>query len=369
LGCKERFKKRGENRDKSKKPAVLSGFKNNLKMSVLTINPAKMLLDRGGAEQRPLDKPADCAAWTGRDGQISAHHFRSKSDVHYPLHAHSEYTVIVCLAGEIKVQQLGHEQVIGPGEALIGNCGVFQASTYRALNGRGCEAVSISLDRRLMEALTADFEMMNWETATCPAFLGKAQGAVLQDCAQELAKELKGSQAGRKIIIESQAIRLLVETVRLWPRMGIANIQADATQRLTRIEFFRACEFMRGCRKENFRLQFLCRFLGSSEERFTRLFLSSTQQTPASFYNRMLLDRACELLADPALSIKEVGFDLGFKSSSHFIAAFRRQHGVSPQRYRAVPLLEPSAGAFTPQQSPGPVIRFEIRAEREGAGV
>jgi AraC-like DNA-binding protein len=303
-------------------------------MSLLTLNPAETLMDRNAHRQQPMDKPPDSISWTGRGGQISVQHFRSKSDVFYPLHAHSEYTVVVCLAGAITIQQLGHEQIIVPGEAVIGNCGVFYSSTYRAQNGRSCEAVSISLDRRLMESLTNDFEMLSWEGATCPAFIGKAQGSVLQGCAEELAQELKGGQEGGKIMIETQAIRLLVETMRLWPRMGIAKIKADGSQRLTRNEFVRAFEFMRGCRKENFRLQFLCRFLGSSEERFTRLFLSSTHQTPASFYNRMLLDRACGLLADPALSIKETAFELGFKSSSHFIAAFRRKHGISPQRYR-----------------------------------
>jgi AraC-like DNA-binding protein len=303
-------------------------------MRALTLNPAKALLDRDDAVQEPADKSTGCTFWTGRDGQMGVRYFRSKSNVFYPFHAHSEYTVVVCLAGEIVVQQLGHEEIIGPSEALIGNYGVFHSSTYRAQNGRSCEAVIISLDRQLMESLTDDFEMLAWEAATCPAFIGKAQGLVLQNCAEEIAQELKGGQEGGKIIIESQGIRLLVETMRLWPRMGIVQIKADASQRLTQSEFVRAYEFMRGCRKENFRLQFLCRFLGSSEERFTRLFLSSTQQTPASFYNSMLLDRACELLADPALSIKEVGFELGFKSSSHFIAAFRRKYGISPQRYR-----------------------------------
>lgn len=299
-------------------------------MSVLTLEQAKLVCDRPHAGTTPVD----CRFWTGRDGQICVQHFRSKADVFYPLHAHSEYTVVVCLAGEIVVKQLGHEQIIGPGEAVIGNYGVFHTSAYRPLNGQSCEAVSISLERRLMESLTNDFAMVPWGKATCPAFIGKAQGLVLRECAEKIGEELKGSLEGSQVIIETHAIRLLVETIRLWPRMGIAQVEMDGSQRLTRSEFVRAYEFMRGCRKENFRLQFLCRFLGSSEERFTRLFLSSTQQTPASFYNRMLLDRACGLLADPALSIKEITFELGFKSSSHFIAAFRRQHGISPQRYR-----------------------------------
>jgi AraC family transcriptional regulator len=91
---------------------------------------------------------------------------------------------------------------------------------------------------------------------------------------------------------------------------------------------------MRWCRKEDFRLQHLCQYLGCSEERFTRLFLASTHHTPASFYNRLLLERAGDLLRDSSLPIKEIGFELGFRTSSHFIAAFRREFGASRQEYR-----------------------------------
>ena len=48
---------------------------------------------------------------------------------------------------------------------------------------------------------------------------------------------------------------------------------------------------MRWHRKDEFRLKNLCRFPGSSEERFTRLFRAATNASPAQFYNRMLLER------------------------------------------------------------------------------
>ena len=140
-----------------------------------------------------------------------------------------------------------------------------------------------------MSALTADFKMLSWTDATCPAFVGKVEGTPLLDCAQGMVQELRDGREGQKIMVETQAVRLLVETMRLWPRFGVVDVEVDSTQRLPRREFIRAYEFMRWCRKQNFRLQPLCRFLGSSEERFTRLFLASTQQTPAAFYNRMLL--------------------------------------------------------------------------------
>jgi AraC-like DNA-binding protein len=91
---------------------------------------------------------------------------------------------------------------------------------------------------------------------------------------------------------------------------------------------------MRWCRKDAFRVQHLCRFLGSSEERFTRLFRAATSDSPASFYNRMLLERGRDLLRDRSLPVKEVSYLLGFKTSSHFVVAFRRQFGTTPLEYR-----------------------------------
>lgn len=290
--------------------------------------------DWSAIEKEQGDPATECTFWTCRDGQMCVQYFRPGSDVQYRPHTHSEYTIVVCLEGEVIKKQMGQTQVVGPGEAMIGNHGVEHWSGYFGRPGRACEAVTISLDRRLMAALTTDFDLPPIEGATCAAFLGKVNGSILLDCAQSIAQELKTKQVGHQLVIETQAIRLLVEIVRRWPHSGMFEIEADLSHRLPRREFVRAYEFMRWCRKESFRVQHLCRFLGSSEERFTRLFLASTQNTPASFYNRMLLERAVEALRNPKLSIKEIGFDLGFKSASHFIAAFRREFDVSPQEYR-----------------------------------
>ena len=78
----------------------------------------------------------------------------------------------------------------------------------------------------------------------------------------------------------------------------------------------------------------LCQFLGGSEERFTRLFRAATNVSPACFYARMLLERSRGLLQSQALSVKEIGDLLGFKTSSHFIVAFRREFGKTPREYR-----------------------------------
>jgi len=286
------------------------------------------------ADGPPSDGKPSCLFWTRQDMQLCAQSFSPRGDVFYRPHTHSEYTIVVCLQGEILKTQLGETHVIGRGGAMIGNHGVERASGYLSQNGRSCEAVSVSVDRRVLDSLAQEFKLPAADGETSPAFLGKVESAILLGCAQGIAEELHGGLPGHKIIIETLVTRLLVETLRAWPRASIASVAADLSPRLPRRDFVRAHEFMRWCRKENFRLQNLCQFLGSSEERFARLFLASTRQTPASFYNRMLLERAQGLLRDAKLSVKAISFELGFKTCSHFIAAFRREFAVTPQEYR-----------------------------------
>jgi|GEM_PF-1251583 len=272
--------------------------------------------------------------WTRDDGQMCVQHFSPDANISFQPHTYSEYTIVVCLDGEIFKSQLGQDQAIGRGGAIIGNHGIEHTSGYLSRHGKRCEAVVLSVERRLLATLTKEFNLPAVNDDTTPLFTGELENGVLHECARTIANELRGGLPGHKVVVETMATRLMVETLRAWPKQNIHQVKADLSPRLPRRDFVRAHEFMRWCRKENFRLQNLCQFLGSSEERFARLFLASTQHTPANFYNRMLLARACELLREPKLSVKEIGFTLGFKTSSHFIAAFRREFNTTPQECR-----------------------------------
>ncbi len=272
--------------------------------------------------------------WTREDGRLCVQNYRPESDVLFQPHTYAEYTIVVCLDGEIVKSQMGQTEVVGRGGTIFGNHGIEHTSGYRSRNGRSCEAVILSFERRLVAPLVNEFNLPPLTDESSPAFMGKLENQVLHDCAQNIAAELRGGLPGHKIVLETLSMRMLVEALRSWPQKHVHKMPADLTPRLPRRDFVRAHEFMRWCRKENFRLQKLCQFLGSSEERFARLFFASTRQSPASFYNRMLLERARELLRDSKLSVKEVGYQLGFKTSSHFIASFRREFQTTPQECR-----------------------------------
>jgi AraC-like DNA-binding protein len=272
--------------------------------------------------------------WTREDGQISVQSYRPEGDLQLQPHTYSEYAIVYCLDGEITKSQLGSTEIIGRGEAIISNQGIEHSSGYRSVNGNRCSAVVMSFDRRVLKTLVGEFKLPPVDEATSPAFVGKVSTPALYEVARAITEELRQGLPGYKLLVETMAMRSLVETLRAWPRGQVEKLPSDRSQRLPRRDFVRAHEFMRWCRKNDFRLERLCQLLGSSEERLNRLFLSSTRHTPASFYNRMLLERGGEMLRAPQCSVKEIGYQLGFKTSSHFIAAFRREFGMTPQDFR-----------------------------------
>jgi AraC-like DNA-binding protein len=290
-------------------------------------------LDPKGLGRPPGGREPECSFWSRPDGQLCVQYFQPGENVSYQPHTHSEYVIVLCLSGAVAKTQLGQTCVVGPGETMMGNFGVEHASAYLH-DGKPCEAICLTVSQRVLGGLLNDFRLPPMRGQQMPVFLGKLDDRILHACAVDIANELRGRALGHAIVIEGLALRVLIETLRAWPRARVEACAVDFTPRLPRHDFVRAYEFMRWCRKDAFRLERLCRFLGSSEERFTRLFLAATNSTPASFYNQMLLEHGRDLLRDPALSVKEVSFLLGFKTPSHFIMAFRRQFGRSPQEYR-----------------------------------
>jgi AraC-like DNA-binding protein len=295
--------------------------------TLLQVSDVKALRGQPAAEEQM------CSFWVRPDGQMCVQYLRSAESVSYQPHTHSEYHLVICLAGAMSKTQMGVTHVIEPGELIMGNFGVGHSSAYLT-DGRHCETICLAVDRRILWSLLEDADLPLPAGQAIPVFLGKLGSRIVTSCAQDVVQELRRRESGQAIVLEGLAMRVLVEAMRAWPRASVQRCEVDWTPRLPRHDFVRAYEFMRWCRKDTFRVEQLCEFLGASEERFTRLFRAATNYSPARFYGRMLLERSRSLLQEPARSVKEVGDLLGFKTSSHFIVAFRREYGTTPLEYR-----------------------------------
>jgi len=96
----------------------------------------------------------------------------------------------------------------------------------------------------------------------------------------------------------------------------------------------RVIEFIEANLHERIGLDDLARAAGLSANHFLRVFKLATGETPYNFLRTRRLERARQLLADNAMPLAELALECGFANQAHFTAAFSREVGISPGRYR-----------------------------------
>lgn len=78
----------------------------------------------------------------------------------------------------------------------------------------------------------------------------------------------------------------------------------------------------------------LAALANTSTSHFFALFKRLTGQSPIDYFIRLRMQRACELLQDPSLRIKEVAACLGYDDPFYFSRLFKSVHSLAPTQYR-----------------------------------
>ena len=85
---------------------------------------------------------------------------------------------------------------------------------------------------------------------------------------------------------------------------------------------------------EPLRMSNLARAAGCSRARLFQLFKQTTGMAPNDYLQRLRVNNAREMLADPARAITDIAFAAGFSSSQYFSNVFRKYTGVTPTQFR-----------------------------------
>lgn len=96
----------------------------------------------------------------------------------------------------------------------------------------------------------------------------------------------------------------------------------------------RVIDFVEANLNEMIGLDDLARAAGLSANHFLRVFKLATGETPYHFLRTRRLERARVLLAEASMPLAELALECGFANQAHFTAAFTRELGISPGRYR-----------------------------------
>jgi signal transduction histidine kinase/DNA-binding response OmpR family regulator/ligand-binding sensor domain-containing protein len=86
--------------------------------------------------------------------------------------------------------------------------------------------------------------------------------------------------------------------------------------------------------ESDFNVKKLSSDLNISTTHLYRKLKALTGLSPVEFIRMFKLHKACELLSNSNLSIKEIGYSLGFNNLSYFVKCFREQFNVTPSAFR-----------------------------------
>ena len=105
---------------------------------------------------------------------------------------------------------------------------------------------------------------------------------------------------------------------------------------IPRLRLKRVLEYIEANLSCDVHLDELAETAGLSSFHFAKLFKQSTGASPHQYILRRRLERAKELLRNPAMPLSEISLDTGFSDQSHFTNVFRRFVGVPPSKYRSL---------------------------------
>ncbi len=71
-----------------------------------------------------------------------------------------------------------------------------------------------------------------------------------------------------------------------------------------------------------------------SKSHFTALFKRYVGGTPIDYFIRLRLRQACRLLEDTRMSVKEIGYTLGYDDPFYFSRIFKSFNQIAPSQYR-----------------------------------
>jgi AraC-like DNA-binding protein len=83
-------------------------------------------------------------------------------------------------------------------------------------------------------------------------------------------------------------------------------------------------------------LKIIAELIGISTSRLNDIFKTHTSMTPYQYYIQIKIHRACHLLEQPGMTIKEAAFKLGFYDQYYFSRLFKQKTGIPPSRWKQV---------------------------------
>lgn len=142
----------------------------------------------------------------------------------------------------------------------------------------------------------------------------------------ELARQFKPPfDDARRLLLQGEARRIL----------GLAAaFRSHAADDPGNTAIRRAIDLMDESLHLPFDLSRFAKAAGYSESHFSRAFRLTMGRSPVQYFQDEKMRYACFFLAESNATISEVAWQLGYQDPLYFSRAFKKHHGLSPERWR-----------------------------------
>ncbi len=124
------------------------------------------------------------------------------------------------------------------------------------------------------------------------------------------------------------------ELMRLLSRMKLDHSSSNRNRHTKEECIENSIQFMKNHLDMALSLSDLSTRSGLSVPHYSKLFRERTDQSPMAYYSALKIRKACDLLYQTRLTVREIGLKLGYEDPYYFSRAFKKVQGCSPTHYR-----------------------------------
>jgi AraC family transcriptional regulator len=231
---------------------------------------------------------------------------------------HREFSISYVRKGSFGYHTRGQSFELIAGSVLLGYAGDEYVCTHDHVCGDECLCFYVS--PVLIEASGGSPAL--WRTACLPPLPELIVLGELAQTAAEGKSDIGLDEAG--LLLAARFVEVVTGEARRVP-----SVRARDRRRV-----IEAAMWIDANASKPIDLESAARKAETSPYHFLRSFAGILGVTPHQYLLRSRLRRAARLLADDALPITEVAFEVGFNDLSNFVRTFHRAAGVSPRGFR-----------------------------------
>lgn len=263
--------------------------------------------------------------------------FVAEHQDHFPMHGHEYSELNLVLDGEAIHRTDFEDYKIERGDVFVIN-GNHRHGFENAKNLRLAilqyNPYFFFSDQNELEELMGFHGMFDLETRTPKSRkfrqrlkLFGQQLFKIESLCHSIIEEFSRLEEGHQIAIKGLFTQLVVKLCR-------AYSQAHREKSVTVVAMAQIMAYIRKNFHTNIRIEELAEIASLSPSQMQRQFKAIYDTTPVHLINKLRVEKACQLLRQTQLELKDIAIMTGYSTPSFFSAQFKQFLGITPREYR-----------------------------------